>query len=277
MGFRDTSVEAVRAFVGDQNVQFVPGYFPASAAQLPPDSSYILVHLDCDLYAPMASALEYFYPRLVPGGFLIVHDYSSLHWPGAERAIDEFFATKAEAVIPLPDSAGSVVIRKALKPARYDNWYVRRNAALLGPEWTTAAQGNLSAILGDGWSTPENWGVWSVGEVHQFFVFLDSPPVRDITIEFDVSAVLLASGRRREVGVFVGGRKLQDWLFTNDRNQSVRSVLIPPGCLPAGDDTLPAIILEFRPTEVASAAELLLGGGDRRPLGMALRQVRRIS
>ena len=42
-------------------------------------------------------------------------------------------------------------------------------------------------------------------------------------------------------------------------------------------DHRPAIILEFRPTEVVSAAELLLGGGDRRPLGIALRRVRRSS
>ncbi|MBV8458997.1 MAG: class I SAM-dependent methyltransferase, partial [Acetobacteraceae bacterium] len=103
--FADTSLERVRAVVGEQNVKYIKGYFPDTASQLPADASYCLVHIDCDLYAPTRSALEYFYPRIVPGGFIIVHDYSSLHWNGAEAAVDQFFAGRPEAVVPLPDNA----------------------------------------------------------------------------------------------------------------------------------------------------------------------------
>ena len=78
MGFGDTSLESVRARVGDDHVRFIKGYFPDTAADLAVDARYCLVHIDCDLYAPAKSALSYFYPRLVPGGFLVVHDYSSL-------------------------------------------------------------------------------------------------------------------------------------------------------------------------------------------------------
>jgi O-methyltransferase len=60
----------------------------------------------------MKAALEYFYPRLVPGGFFILHDYSSLYWDGAEKAIDEFLADKPERVMPIPDKSGTVVVRK---------------------------------------------------------------------------------------------------------------------------------------------------------------------
>ena len=69
--FRDTSLEAVRALVGEDNVRYVNGRFPQSAGQLPSGGRYCLVHIDCDLYAPILSALQYFYPRVVPGGFLI--------------------------------------------------------------------------------------------------------------------------------------------------------------------------------------------------------------
>jgi Macrocin-O-methyltransferase (TylF) len=234
-GFSDTSVEGVRALVGDQNVQFVQGHFPASSSQLPPDVSFCLVHLDCDLYAPMASALTYFYPRLVPGGFLIMHDYSSLHWDGAERAVDEFLANKAEALVPMPDSCGSAVIRKARKPDRYRNWYTRRNAGLFGHEWTEAAGGKLSAILGEGWSTAENWGVWGIDEAHGLFVYLSSPPESDVVLEFDVSAFLLENATRREVHVRANGQTLDRWIFTSSANQSVRELRIPPVHLPAGD------------------------------------------
>jgi hypothetical protein len=111
--FTDTSLEAVRNRVGTENVNYVRGRFPESAAQIADNLQFCLVHIDCDLYEPMTAALKYFYPRLVPGGFLVVHDYSSLAWNGAERAVDEFFADKPEFVIPLTDGAGSAVIRRS--------------------------------------------------------------------------------------------------------------------------------------------------------------------
>lgn len=110
--FTDTSLDAVRVAVGSENVSFVKGYFPDTAKELP-DSPYALVHIDCDLYAPIHAALTYFWPRLSPGGFMIVHDYMSLFWDGAEKAVDEFFASRAEFVIPIPDSAGTVAVRKS--------------------------------------------------------------------------------------------------------------------------------------------------------------------
>lgn len=116
MQFADTSLAAVRALVGEANVRFVVGHFPATAAAIPEGCRFALVHLDCDLYEPLRAALAYFYPRMLPGGFLLMHDYSSLHWNGAERAIDEFFADKAEYIIPVPDGAGTVIVRKSRLP-----------------------------------------------------------------------------------------------------------------------------------------------------------------
>jgi hypothetical protein len=119
--FADTSLEAVRALVGEDNVRYVKGRFPGSALQIPEDALFSVVHIDCDLYEPISAGLQYFYPRLVPGGFLIVHDYSSLCWDGTERAVDEFFADKPECLVPLTDSAGSVVIRKSRPRSHHGN------------------------------------------------------------------------------------------------------------------------------------------------------------
>jgi Macrocin-O-methyltransferase (TylF) len=69
---------------------------------------YALLHLDCDLYAPTRAGLEFFYPKLVRGGFLIIHDYMSFYWDGVEKAIDEFFANKPERFIPIPDKSGTI-------------------------------------------------------------------------------------------------------------------------------------------------------------------------
>jgi O-methyltransferase len=110
--FSDTSLELVQGVVAGGHVRFVKGHFPESAVQIPEDQSFCLVHLDCDLYKPFAAALDYFWPRLVPGGFLVIHDYTTLYWEGTERAVDEFFAHKQESIIPIPDMAGTVVVRK---------------------------------------------------------------------------------------------------------------------------------------------------------------------
>jgi len=115
--FSDTSLETVRELTGEDNTRFIQGYFPESLNQLPDDLRFCLVHLDCDLYAPFKAALEYFYPRLVDGGFLIMHDYSSYVWDGVEKAVDEFFADKPERPILIPDKSGSAVIRRSVKIA----------------------------------------------------------------------------------------------------------------------------------------------------------------
>jgi hypothetical protein len=112
LAFTDATLEAVQSLVGFQNVRYIKGHFPHSTTDLSPGLLFCLVHIDCDLYAPIAAALHYFYPRLIKGGFLVIHDYSSLYWDGAEKAIDEFFTDKPEKLIPIPDKSGTVVIRK---------------------------------------------------------------------------------------------------------------------------------------------------------------------
>jgi O-methyltransferase len=114
-GYTDTSLDRVKEIVQGDHVKFIKGHFPASAAQMPEAVSFCLVHLDCDLYKPLAAGLEYFWPRLVPGGFMIIHDYTTLHWKGVEKSCNEFFASKAESIIPIPDTSGTVVVRKNKK------------------------------------------------------------------------------------------------------------------------------------------------------------------
>jgi len=113
-GFQDTSIDFVREAVGrDEVTTYVKGYFPDSITPEIADRSFALVHLDCDLYAPMKAALEFFYPRMAKGGMLILHDYSSGCWPGGTRAIDEFCETVGEYPTLWPDRQGTAIIRKS--------------------------------------------------------------------------------------------------------------------------------------------------------------------
>ena len=115
--FADTSLPAVERFVGNsERVRFVQGRFPDTVAAVPQDARFALVHLDADLYEPIKAGLAFFYSRLSLGGLLIVHDYGSGHWPGARRAVDEFFADKPERPLLVPDKSGTVAFVKARTP-----------------------------------------------------------------------------------------------------------------------------------------------------------------
>jgi len=111
--FADTSLSAVREFVGTDGVTYIPGFFPESISKIALPETIAIAHIDCDLYEPMKAGLEWFYPRLSPGGILLLHDYSSGIFEGAKLAIDEFFASRPEKPILAADKSGSALIRKA--------------------------------------------------------------------------------------------------------------------------------------------------------------------
>jgi hypothetical protein len=272
--FSDTSLEAVRAAVGEDNVRYVKGYFPGTAHELPDDGRYCLVHIDCDLYAPIKSALEYFYPRTVPGGFLIIHDYSSLYWSGAEKAIDEFFADKPEAVLPLPDSAGSVAVRKVRPPDSNGNWLEQKRASLLRNEWVSSAHGGLRELLGSGWSGSEDWGVWGVGEAHELLLVLPPQVDGEIELQMDVHVVLLGYRTSQQFDISVGGQTLAKWDFALSANRGIRSVRIPAPAAAGNHNGPRSVRLMFRPLTVASPAELDPTLTERRPVGLALHRMR---
>ena len=89
-----------------ENVHFHPGLFPDSAHDVP-EQSYCFAHFDVDLYESTKSCLEYFYPRMIPGGLMVSHDYGFV--PGVEKAYQEFFRDKPEGIIDLPTTQCLVV------------------------------------------------------------------------------------------------------------------------------------------------------------------------
>lgn len=70
-----------------------------------------LLRLDTDFYTSTKHELEHLYPRLSPGGILIVDDFGS--WAGSRKAVLEYF----ESVVPMPlafpeSNSGSLLIIK---------------------------------------------------------------------------------------------------------------------------------------------------------------------
>ena len=103
--FADTSLESVQKLIDSDSAVYCKGYFPATIeGNVPENAAFSLVHIDCDLYEPCKAALQYFYPRLLPGGFLIMHDYSSLYWDGVETPWTNFSATSPKVSFLFPIS-----------------------------------------------------------------------------------------------------------------------------------------------------------------------------
>lgn len=106
--FHDASPDRAKRYIdGNENVILCPGHFPKTVKQIA-DTQFAFVHVDADLYKPTIEALWYFYPRLAPGGVLIVHDYNH-DWNGINKAIAEFQAEISEPLVEVPDSYGSVM------------------------------------------------------------------------------------------------------------------------------------------------------------------------
>ncbi len=72
------------------NVQLHKGFSPGVFNNLHPHRMYSFVHIDVDLYQSVKDGLDYFYPRMIKGGVILLDDYGWQSTPGAKIAVDEF-------------------------------------------------------------------------------------------------------------------------------------------------------------------------------------------
>jgi hypothetical protein len=108
------SLDSVKQYLAGYNaVVFYKGRFPetADAAR---DKRFSFVHLDVDLYESTRACFEFFYPRMVPGGIMLSHDYSIL--AGVRKAVDEFAETIPEEPVELPTTQ-CMIVRSGLDHA----------------------------------------------------------------------------------------------------------------------------------------------------------------
>lgn len=109
--FSDTSIDLVKNKLPyKEQAVFVKGYFPESIKEDLP--RFCFVSLDTDLYKSTYEGLKVFYPKLVKGGVIIIHDYNSTQFPGVKKAVKEFCKENNIFVVPLSDMHGSAVLIK---------------------------------------------------------------------------------------------------------------------------------------------------------------------
>lgn len=86
------------------------GYFPDSFDLF--STNFVFVSIDVNLYTPIFNGLDIFYPKLVSGGYIMVHDYNSKGYEGTKKAVIDYCAKNNISYVPLCDKCGSIVITK---------------------------------------------------------------------------------------------------------------------------------------------------------------------
>jgi len=87
--FSDTAVEKVLAKMPfPENIVLKKGFFPETTSGI--DEDWLLVSLDMDLYKPTLEGLKFFYPRMVQGGVLLIHDFFTPAYPNIQKAVSDF-------------------------------------------------------------------------------------------------------------------------------------------------------------------------------------------
>lgn len=99
----DRMADLVRAAAGEEEVRMAmasTGYDMRMVRLVQGDVAHTLsktqtmqialLRLDTDFYDSTLAELDHLYPRLMPGGILIIDDYG--HWRGARKAVHDYFA-----------------------------------------------------------------------------------------------------------------------------------------------------------------------------------------
>lgn len=90
-------------------IHFVVGKVEDTIPDQAPERIAVL-RLDTDWYASTKHELTHLYPRLVPGGVLIIDDYG--HWEGCRKAVDEYFEQEGGApLLTRVDYTGRMAVK----------------------------------------------------------------------------------------------------------------------------------------------------------------------
>lgn len=83
------------------------GWIPDRFADVA-ERRFCFVHVDVDLYEPTRDSIRWFWPRLSPGGIILLDDHGFASCPGARKAALEYFNAEGVPVVDVPTGQGFV-------------------------------------------------------------------------------------------------------------------------------------------------------------------------
>jgi hypothetical protein len=66
--------------------------------------------IDCDAHDSVATCLRIAWPRLSPGGTVVIHDYRNPMWPGVEKACTSYFLSRENELETVKVLLGSMLV-----------------------------------------------------------------------------------------------------------------------------------------------------------------------
>lgn len=101
--------DIIQYFSGFPNSRVFKGIFPQETGGEIEGQRFKFVHLDVDTYHSYLDSLNFFYDKMIPGGYILFDDYNEPSCQGATLAVDLFFKDKEENIL---NTLGSYYIIK---------------------------------------------------------------------------------------------------------------------------------------------------------------------
>ncbi len=96
--------------VDGERIRMVQGLY-AETLKVQESYTIALAHIDCDWYEPVMMCLEFIWPRLSPGGCIILDDYND--WMGCRAAADHFIARHGDELTVVHTAPNCVITPRA--------------------------------------------------------------------------------------------------------------------------------------------------------------------
>lgn len=106
--YEDSYEQVVRTFADRPNVRIVRGAVPETLTEVP-DEKIAYLSIDMNTAGPEIAAIEYFWPKMVRGAYVILDDYG---WQGHDEqrlAFNEWSSKNNAPILSLPTGQGLIV------------------------------------------------------------------------------------------------------------------------------------------------------------------------
>lgn len=109
--FSNTSIDLVMGKMTHPGRCLVrTGVFPKTTDGI--SDQFVFVSIDADLFDPTYAGLRFFFPKLVRGGYIFIHDFNNHDWPGVAKAVRQYCSENELSFLLLPDVNGTAVTTK---------------------------------------------------------------------------------------------------------------------------------------------------------------------
>lgn len=100
--------QVIGTFSGFPNITIIKGPIPDTLPKVTP-TAVAFLSIDMNCVAPEIAAAEYFWPRMTPGGIIVLDDYGWAGFEAQKRAFDTFAKQRGVEVLSLPTGQGIIV------------------------------------------------------------------------------------------------------------------------------------------------------------------------